>query len=77
VFDGEMFEFYQEGDDWQVLPTNHLQFTSFHKAEADMLPCLIDVVRKTYFPDYLKIVERDFSILDEFMKPLADGPNKG
>jgi len=74
VFDGEMFEFYQEGDDWQVLPTNHLQFTSFQKAETSTLPCLIDVVRKTYFPEYLKIIERDFSILDEFMKPVADGP---
>jgi hypothetical protein len=76
VFDGEIFEFYQEGNDWKVLPTNHLQFTTFQKTETGVLPCLIDVVRKTYFPDYLTIIERDFSILDEFMKPVADGPNK-
>jgi len=76
VFDGEMFEFFQEGDDWPVLPIDHLQFTSFQKAEIGRLPCLIDVVRKTYFPEYLKIIERDFSILDEFMKPVNDGSQK-
>jgi hypothetical protein len=72
VFGGEMFEFYQEGNDWPILPTDHLQFTSFQKTETGMIPCLIDVVRKTYFSEYLKIIERDFSILDEFMQPIDD-----
>lgn len=60
VFDGEIYEFYQENDEMKVLPTNHIQFMSYGK---DMSPCLIDITRKTYFSEYLKMIDRDSQIL--------------
>ncbi len=68
VFDGEIFEFYKENDETKILPTNHLQFMSFEKSELGTLPCLIDVVRKTYFSEFLQLIERDFYILTQLVK---------
>lgn len=65
VFDGEIFEFFQENGETKIQPINHLQFMSFIKGEEGMLPCMIDVVRKSYFSDFLKMVEKDFQILTE------------
>jgi hypothetical protein len=65
VFDGEIYEFYQENNEIKVLPTNHIQFMSFGE---DMSPCLIDIVRKTYFSEFLKIIERDYQILLNLLK---------
>jgi len=62
VFDGGIYEFYQENSELKILPTNHIQFISFG---TDVSPCLIDVIRKTYFPEFGKMVERDFQILTE------------
>jgi len=64
VFDGYMYEFYQENKETKVFPINHVQFISFRR---DATPCVIDVVRKTYFPEFLKILEKDFQILIEFI----------
>jgi len=68
VFDGEIFEFYQENNETKILPINHLQFMSFEEARAGMFPCLIDVVRKTYFSEFLRMIERDFYIFAELVK---------
>lgn len=68
VFDGEMFEFYQEDNETKILPINHLQFMSFSKGPSRMSPCLVDVVRKTYFSEFLQMIERDFHILTELFK---------
>ena len=63
VFDGELYEFYQENNETIVLPINHIQFMSFGKGRQAFL---IDVVRKSYFSDFLTIIERDFQILKDF-----------
>ena len=68
VFDGDMFQFYQENNETQILPINHLQFISFEKAQAGMLPCLVDVVRKSYFSEFLRMIERNYSILTDLIK---------
>jgi len=68
VFDGEMFEFYQDNGEIKILPINHLQFMSFSKAPSGMSPCLIDVVRKTHFTEFLRLIERDFHILTQLVK---------
>jgi hypothetical protein len=68
VFDGEIFEFYQENSETKILPKNHLQFMSFEKEEEGMFPCLIDVVRKSYFSEFVQMIERDFYILTELFK---------
>lgn len=65
VFDGDIFEFYQKGDETEILPIDHLQFISFEKAQARTRPCLVDVVKKTYFPEFLKMIEQDISIIKE------------
>jgi len=63
VFDGEIFEFYQENNETKVLPTSYLQFMSFEKTSTGTMPLLIDVVRKMYFSEFLKAIERDLDIL--------------
>jgi hypothetical protein len=65
VFDGDMFEFYQEDDQTKISPINHIQVMEFRK---NAYPCLIDVVRKPYFSEFLKKIEQDFSILTDFLK---------
>lgn len=64
VFDGEIYEFYQDNNDIKVFPTNHVQFISFGK---DRMPFLIDVLRKSYFEEFLTIIEKDFQILSDFI----------
>jgi len=68
VYDGDIFEFYQEKGENKILPINHLQFMSFEKAQAGMLPCLVDVVKKIYFSKFLRMIERDFYIFAELVK---------
>jgi len=41
---------------------------SFVSAHKGMLPCMIDVVRKSYFPEFLRMIERDFYILTQLLK---------
>lgn len=65
IFDGDLFEFYQENTETKVNPINHVQFLAFREG---MTAFLIDIIRKTYFPEYLEIVRRDFYILTEFIK---------
>jgi len=65
VFDGELYEFYQENNEIKVLPTNHVQFTSFGKGRP---PFLIDIVRKSYFSEFLTMIERDFQIFKDFIE---------
>lgn len=62
VFDGGIFEFYQENGELTILPTNHVQYISFR---TDLSPCLIDIVRKTHLPEFLKMIEVDSQILTE------------
>jgi len=63
VFDGEMFEYYQENSETKILPINYLQFMSFSKGPRGMFPCLVEVVRKAYFPEFLRKIEQDFNSL--------------
>lgn len=70
VFDGEIYEFFQQENDLKVLPINHVQFVSFEKS---MTPCMIDVVRKTYFPTFLQIIENDFMILSDIISYKGEG----
>lgn len=65
VFNSELYEFYQENDQTTVNPIDHIQFLSFKR---DMTAFLIDVVRKTYFSEYLRMMNRDFYILTELLK---------
>ena len=63
VFDGEIYEFYQVNEEMKVLPTNHLQFVLY---DGDMLACTIDIVRKSYFQEFVKILENDIAIYTTF-----------
>lgn len=64
MFDGAIYEFYEEKDEMEVLPVNHLQFVSY---DEEARPCMIDVVRKTYFSEFLQIIENDFEIYNEVL----------
>lgn len=71
VFDGEIFEFYQKNSETMILPINHLQFLTFSNTSSGVSPCMIDVVRKTYFSEFLRVIERDLHILAEMAEPLG------
>jgi hypothetical protein len=62
VFNGEMYEFYGETESMKILPINHIQHILFGPS---LSPYLIDVVRKSYFSEFLKTVEMDAQILSE------------
>ena len=62
VFDGDMYEFYEEGGAMKILPINHVQHILFR---PKLSPYLIDVVKKSYFSEFLKTIEADFRILAE------------
>lgn len=62
VFDGELFEFYQENGEDKILPASHLQYRSFWQKSW-----LIDVVRKEYFKSFLGRIEQDALILSNFL----------
>jgi hypothetical protein len=62
VFDGDMYEFYEEGGEMKVLPINHVQHILFGR---ELSPYLIDVVKKSYFSEFLKTIEADFQVLAE------------
>lgn len=70
VFDGELYEFYQENNEIKVLPTNHVQFISFGKNRAVFL---IDIVKKSYFSEFLTLIERDFQIFKDFIEAEVTG----
>lgn len=63
VFDGELFEFYQENGADKIRPINHLQYRSFWQKEM-----LIDVVRKEYFNEFMGRIEKDSLILSKILK---------
>lgn len=63
VFDGAMYEFSIEGEDIKVFPTNHIEIISWQDGSS---PCMIDVVRKSYFPTFLKMIEKDILIYTDF-----------
>jgi len=75
VFDGDVYEFYQHSGKLEILPTNHVQHISFN---AELSPYLIDVVKRSYFLDFLKTIENDFQILDEIadyeMETMSEKP---
>ena len=64
VFDGEMYEFYLEEEETKVFPINHVQIISW---QDNVAPCMIDVVRKNYFPEFLKLIEKDILTYSEFV----------
>jgi hypothetical protein len=62
VFDGEIYEFYEENETLKILPNNHVQYVLFG---TELAPCIVDVVRKSYFSEFLKDVQNDIQILGE------------
>lgn len=68
VFTGDMFEYYQKNGDTKIFPINHLQFITFVPESEGMYPCMIDVVKKSYFAEFLRMINRDFYILSQIMK---------
>jgi len=71
VFDGEIYEFHQENNEIKVSATNHVQFVSFGK---ERMPFLIDIVRRSYFHEFLTIIERDFQIFLDFIRNIGAKP---
>ncbi len=68
VFTGDMFEYYQENGETKIQPINHIQFITFVPEAKGMYPCMIDVVRKSYFNEFLRIINRDFYIFLQLIK---------
>lgn len=62
VFDGEMYQFDVHGTEIKLNPIEYLHFVGIEKEET-LTPCLIDVVRKSYFPEFVKRVNQEFDQL--------------
>lgn len=62
VFDGEMYEFDINGKDLRVGPIEYLHFAGSTKGKT-LLPCLIDVLKKSHFLDFLEIIQEEFEAL--------------
>ena len=68
VFSGDMFEYYMENEETKIKPINHIQFITFVPESEGMYPCMIDIIRKSYFKEFLRIVNRDFYILSQLIR---------
>lgn len=62
VFDGEMYEFDINGKNLRMEPIEYLQFAGSMKGKK-LVPCLIDVLNKSYFLDFLEIIHEEFEAL--------------
>lgn len=56
VFDGPMWEFYKESAKLKINEIDYLQYLSAVLVEDETYPCLIDVVKSSYFPNFLQLV---------------------
>ena len=62
IFDGEIYEFDIHEKEVKIEPIEYLQFIGVEK-EKTLAPCLIDVVRRTYFAEFLKLINEEFDHL--------------
>lgn len=69
VFNGEMYEFFQQENEINIMPVNHVQFISFG---TEVSPCIIDVVRSTYFLQFLQMIDNDIKILSDIVNYQGD-----
>ncbi|MDD4994292.1 MAG: hypothetical protein PHR83_18885 [Paludibacter sp.] len=65
VFQGEMYEAYEDTDDVQIEKIDHAIF-EFNRYENESSSLLVDIVTEKYFPKYLSILENDMKITAEF-----------
>jgi len=56
IFDGAMWEFYKKEGDLEVKETEYLQYLTAVFDEKYEHPCLIDVVKFSFLPRYLELV---------------------
>jgi len=63
VFDGPIWGFRKEGEKLEVENMNHLQFLSFFYTKDEENVCLVDVLRSSYFSDFLKLVNESATVL--------------
>lgn len=60
IFDGQIYEFdIKDDEEVEIKPIAYLQFIGTLKEEK-LRPCLVDVVKKSYFPEYLSLVNKEF-----------------
>lgn len=63
VFDGPMWEFYKEKGELKVEEIDYLQYLSVVLTKEGEFPCLIDVVKSSYFAQFLKLVNKSIEWL--------------
>ena len=61
VFDGEIYEFSIQDGELKIEPIEYLQYLSWGRAKMEIN--LVDVVRKDYFEEYLKIINQELEKL--------------
>lgn len=63
VFDGPIWEFYKENGELKIKEINYLQYLSAIIEKQEVKPCLIDIVKSTYFNDFVELIEKSFKLL--------------
>jgi len=60
VFDGDMYEFYIDQENLKLQPIGYIQFFA-GGTTTKIAPTLIDVVKKTYLSEFLKLVNEEIA----------------
>lgn len=68
VFDGPMWGFYKKGGELKVEEVEYLQYLSAEFNEKMAGPVLIDVIKLSFLPHFLKLVDRSIEWIKENQK---------
>ncbi len=65
VFDGPLYEARIENREWNIAPSDHvlLKTGRYSKTTGNYESYLVDVVTKRQFPEYVKVLNRDISLI--------------
>jgi hypothetical protein len=74
IFDGRLFVSQLTGDELDVKEVNHLLYSGQHPSYLDT-QITVDVVCADFFPDYLKLLEKDHSAFCSFIKSKTEVTN--
>jgi hypothetical protein len=77
VLKGNMYEYIKTGENEELKPSNHILYSSLFLQEPDFEPTrhsfpptIIEVVKDTYFSQYLKLLKKDLEYLASLYKTL-------
>lgn len=68
VFDGPMWEFFKEDGELKVKNIDYLQYLSTTIESNSVSPYLIDIVKSSYFPTFLPMLNKTIEVLNAVIR---------